>query len=60
MKQLFTVNELILIEIATRLRAEACEENGEHAQAEKWRAIIKKCTSTIDALFHVPPKGESK
>lgn len=38
----FTFEELGLIEVALRLRAESCEDNGETKKAEKWRRISQK------------------
>ena len=43
-----TVDDLDLIEVAVRLRAEACEDNDEVAEAQKWRAVEHKVVAAID------------
>ena len=42
-----TRKELCLIEVALRLRAEACEENAEYKEALKWLNLLIKIEKAL-------------
>ena len=48
----FTVTELRRLEVAVRLRAEACEENIDEreADAKEWRALQAKLDGAIESV----------